>query len=83
MHQLQSPDIEISHLLNFVSENDASDLHLKVGYPPFVRIGGHLRKVDSALVRIPESSHGIASRPSHQIAKVDNILAWFAKYRKE
>lgn len=42
-----------------------------------------LRKVDSALVRVPESSHGIASRPSNQIAKVDNILAWFAKYRKE
>lgn len=42
-----------------------------------------LRKIDSALVRVPESSHGIASRPSNQIAKVDNILAWFAKYRKE
>jgi len=42
-----------------------------------------LRKIDSALVRVPESSHGIASRPSNQIAKVDSILAWFAKYRKE
>jgi acylaminoacyl-peptidase len=42
-----------------------------------------LRKIDTALVRIPEASHGIASRPSHQIAKVDNILAWFAKYREE
>lgn len=42
-----------------------------------------LRKIDSALVRVPESSHGIASRPSQQIAKVDNILAWFERYRKE
>jgi acylaminoacyl-peptidase len=42
-----------------------------------------LRKVDTALVRVPGSYHGIASRPSNQIAKVDNILAWFAKYRKE
>ena len=42
-----------------------------------------LRKIDTALVRVPESFHGIASRPSNQIAKVDNILAWFAKYRKE
>lgn len=40
-----------------------------------------LRKVDTALVRFPEASHGIASHPSHLIAKVDNILAWFAKYR--
>jgi len=42
-----------------------------------------LRKIDSALVRVPESSHGIAARPSNQIAKVDNILAWFARYRKD
>jgi twitching motility protein PilT len=48
MHQLQSPEIEIAQLLNFVCENDASDLHLKVGYPPYLRIGGHLRQVDSA-----------------------------------
>ncbi len=53
MHELQTPDQEIAHLLHFVSENDASDLHLKVGYPPYVRIGGHLRKIDSA--RIPDS----------------------------
>lgn len=42
-----------------------------------------LRKIDSALVRVPESSHGIASRPSNQIAKIDNILAWFARYRTD
>jgi len=42
-----------------------------------------LRKIDTALVRVPEASHGIATRPSQQIAKVDNILAWFAKYRRQ
>jgi acylaminoacyl-peptidase len=39
-----------------------------------------LRKVDTALIRIPEASHGIAARPSHLVAKVDNILAWFERY---
>lgn len=39
-----------------------------------------LLKVDSALVRIPEASHSITARPSHLIAKVDTILAWFEKY---
>lgn len=39
-----------------------------------------LRKVDTALIRVPEASHGIAARPSQLIAKVDNILAWFARY---
>jgi acylaminoacyl-peptidase len=42
-----------------------------------------LRKIDAALVRVPEAPHGIAGRPSQLIAKVDNILAWFARYRKE
>jgi dipeptidyl aminopeptidase/acylaminoacyl peptidase len=41
-----------------------------------------LRKVDTVMVRIPEASHGMTSRPSNLIAKVDNILAWFGKYRK-
>ena len=42
-----------------------------------------LRKIDTALIRIPEASHGIAARPSQLIAKVDNILAWFARYARE
>jgi acylaminoacyl-peptidase len=42
-----------------------------------------LRKVDTIMVRIPEASHGMTARPSNLIAKVDNILAWFAKYRKK
>ena len=39
-----------------------------------------LRDVDTALVRIPEASHGIAARPSHLISKVQHILAWFERY---
>ncbi len=42
-----------------------------------------IRKVDTILVQIPEASHGIVARPSHLIAKVDNILAWFARYTKK
>lgn len=39
-----------------------------------------LQRVDTVMVRLPETSHGIASRPSRLIAKIDNILAWFARY---
>ena len=39
-----------------------------------------LRKIDTALVRVPSSPHYIASRPSRLIAKTDNIMGWFAKY---
>jgi acylaminoacyl-peptidase len=42
-----------------------------------------LRKVDTALVRVPERSHNLVARPSHLIAKADNIIAWFEKYREE
>jgi acylaminoacyl-peptidase len=42
-----------------------------------------LRKVPAAMVRIPGASHGIASRPSHLIAKVLHILKWFERYRVE
>jgi acylaminoacyl-peptidase len=40
-----------------------------------------LRRVDTALVRVPGASHDIAARPSHLIAKVAHVLAWFEKYR--
>ena len=40
-----------------------------------------MRRVDTMMVRIPGSGHGIANRPSRLIAKTDNILAWFARYR--
>jgi dipeptidyl aminopeptidase/acylaminoacyl peptidase len=42
-----------------------------------------LRGVDSAMVRLPGASHGIASRPSRLITKVDHILAWFERYRND
>ncbi len=52
---LLPPEEQILKLLAFVSANEASDLHLKVGYPPTVRIGGHLRRVDSP--NIPSSEY--------------------------
>ncbi|MCP4246112.1 MAG: PilT/PilU family type 4a pilus ATPase [bacterium] len=33
-------------LLNGTTRFGASDLHLKVGYPPYYRVAGHLRKID-------------------------------------
>lgn len=39
-----------------------------------------LRKIDTVMVRVPGSPHGIAGRPSRLIGKVENILAWFKKY---
>jgi acylaminoacyl-peptidase len=39
-----------------------------------------LRGVDTALVRIPEASHGITDRPSRFAAKTAYVLEWFARH---
>jgi len=40
-----------------------------------------LEGVETAMVRIPGASHGIANKPSNLIAKIASILAWFEKYK--
>ena len=55
MDRLLSAEQEIQKLLRFVSTNEASDLHLKVGYPPAVRIGGILRRL--TVPEIPDSAY--------------------------
>lgn len=40
-----------------------------------------LRKIDSVLVKIPGAYHGIASKPSRMISKIEHTLAWFEKYK--
>lgn len=39
-----------------------------------------LQGVESVMVRIPESGHGIAGRPSYLVSKVAHILAWFDRH---
>jgi len=40
-----------------------------------------LQKVESILMRVPEEPHGITVRPSHHIAKLLSVIAWFDKHR--
>lgn len=40
-----------------------------------------LRKVETAMLRIPGASHSIHARPSNMLSQVLNTLAWFEKYR--
>jgi dipeptidyl aminopeptidase/acylaminoacyl peptidase len=39
-----------------------------------------LRKVDTALVRVPNASHDISARPSLLVAKVAYVLAWLKSH---
>lgn len=45
----------MEHLLVGMTKFEASDLHLKVGYPPCYRVGGHLRKLEMA--KLPNSEY--------------------------
>lgn len=40
-----------------------------------------LRKIDTALLRIPGASHDINARPSNMLSQVLNTIAWFERYR--
>ncbi len=40
-----------------------------------------LRRIDTALVKIPGAFHNISNRPSQLIAKVINTIAWFDRYK--
>jgi acylaminoacyl-peptidase len=41
-----------------------------------------LSGVETAMVRIPEAGHGIASKPSYLMSKVVHILGWFDRYKE-
>ena len=40
-----------------------------------------LSGVETAMVRFPEASHGIANRPSYLMSKVVHILEWFDRHK--
>ncbi len=42
-----------------------------------------LRGIDTAMVRVPGSGHGIAGRPSRLIGKIEHILGWFERYKDD
>lgn len=42
-----------------------------------------LREIETAYVEIPGASHFIANRPSQLLDKINNIIAWFERYRTD
>jgi len=39
-----------------------------------------LQRVDTVMIRVPDTGHSIASTPSRMVAKIDNTIAWFERY---
>ncbi len=49
--------LEMNQLLKVVVERDASDLHLSVGKPPVMRVGGVLENLDSGALTPEDTEH--------------------------
>jgi twitching motility protein PilT len=64
MTEQRNPREFMDQLLTKMTEFEASDLHLKVGYSPYYRVAGHLQKV-----KVPalESSQFIESMMQHLV----------------
>jgi dipeptidyl aminopeptidase/acylaminoacyl peptidase len=41
-----------------------------------------LRGIEAILVRVPNEPHGILARPSHHLSKIQHIITWFDRYKK-
>jgi len=53
--KLLPPEEAIEQLLTGMTRFEASDLHLKVHFPPYYRVGGHLRKLE--MPDIPDNKY--------------------------
>jgi twitching motility protein PilT len=50
MEIVESAELEMKRLMAFLTKHEASDLHIKTGYAPYVRIGGHLRRLELPVI---------------------------------
>jgi twitching motility protein PilT len=49
------PELDLTALLRTLAENDGSDMHLKVGSPPIVRVDGDLRRLEGERLRAEDT----------------------------
>lgn len=61
--------MDINQLLKIAIENNASDLHLKVGSVPILRVHGNLKKLDQFKKLTPEDMRGYAEAITNDYQK--------------
>jgi twitching motility protein PilT len=65
-------DVKIQKLLHTMQELEASDLHIKVGSPPVVRIASELRELDTAPMSAEDTTKLLEPIiPPHQVEKLE------------
>jgi twitching motility protein PilT len=53
--RLHVPELDLTALLRTLAENEGSDMHLKVGSPPIVRVDGDLRRLEGERLRAEDT----------------------------
>jgi acylaminoacyl-peptidase len=88
----ENPEQYLKHSPIFFAQNfktptmvvtGEADYRTPIGQSEELYFALKARKVDAALVRIPDEPHGIrGAHPSHRIAKIEYILGWIDQYAR-
>lgn len=62
------PPMSVMPFLRAVVEADGSDLHIKVGSPPRIRVNGRLRRLDAQVLRSKDTEHML-----HEVLRSDLV----------
>lgn len=65
----KASELELAKLLSIVVERNASDLHLKVGEPPIIRVDSHLIRVESYQVLSEEAVQDMANLMMNEVQR--------------
>jgi twitching motility protein PilT len=78
--------MSIEDLLELTLRNDASDLHITVGYPIFLRIDGKLRKLSSEIVndeRAEQLIYAVLDAPKRETLEVNKEIDLSYAYKEK
>jgi dipeptidyl aminopeptidase/acylaminoacyl peptidase len=88
----ENPEQYIKHSPIFFAQNfktptmvitGEADVRTPMGQSEELYFALKARKVEAALVRIPDEPHGIrGAHPSHRIAKIEHVLTWIDRFTK-
>jgi twitching motility protein PilT len=74
---ISTEGMTIHDLLELTVQNDASDLHITVGYPIYIRIDGKLRKVSSEIInpdRAKDLIYGVLDDQKKELLEVNKEI---------
>ena len=81
--RVEPASVRIMKSPNPAFDQPTKDWVLKALFRPARLHGRGVRVFNTVLVRLPEASHAMDTRPTQLVAKVAHVLKWFEKYRTD